>query len=103
MAFYRWAFEGVGGFDTEYRKAGDDVDFCWRLQQAGWVIAFSPTAIVWHYRRFTLRAFLQQNGYGEAESLLRFKHLIFSDQQARRNGADKSTARRGSAGSLTGR
>ena len=78
MAFYRWAFEGVGGFDTEYRKAGDDVDFCWRIQQAGWVIAFSPTAIVWHYRRFTLRAFFkQQNGYGEAESLLRFKHLIF--------------------------
>jgi glycosyltransferase involved in cell wall biosynthesis len=78
MAFYRWAFEGVGGFDSEYRKAGDDVDFCWRIQQAGWVIAFSPTAIVWHYRRFTLRAFLkQQDGYGEAESLLRFKHLIF--------------------------
>src|SRR5260370_8587252 len=78
MAFYRWAFEGVGGFDPEYRKAGDDVDFCWRIQQAGWVISFSPTAIVWHYRRFTLRAFLkQQDGYGEAESLLRFKHLIF--------------------------
>jgi GT2 family glycosyltransferase len=78
MAFYRWAFESVRGFDTEYRKAGDDVDFCWRIQQAGWVIAFSPTAIVWHYRRFTLRAFLkQQDGYGEAESLLRFKHLIF--------------------------
>ncbi|HEX4653742.1 MAG TPA: glycosyltransferase [Candidatus Udaeobacter sp.] len=78
MAFYRWAFDGVGGFDPEYRKAGDDVDFCWRIQQAGWVIGFSPTAIVWHYRRFTLRAFLkQQDGYGEAESLLRFKHLIF--------------------------
>ena len=78
MAFYRWAFENIGGFDAEYHKAGDDVDFCWRLQQAGCVIAFSPTAIVWHHRRFTLRAFLkQQDGYGEAESLLRFKHLIF--------------------------
>lgn len=78
MAFYRWAFENVGGFDVEYRKAGDDVDFCWRLQQSGCVIGFSPTAIVWHYRRFTLRAFLnQQRGYGEAESLLRFKHLVF--------------------------
>jgi glycosyltransferase involved in cell wall biosynthesis len=78
MAFYRWAFDGVDGFDPEYHKAGDDVDFCWRIQQAGWVIGFSPTAIVWHYRRFTLRAFLkQQDGYGEAESLLRFKHLIF--------------------------
>ncbi len=78
MAFYRWAFEGVGGFDPEYHKAGDDVDFCWRLQQAGRVIAFSPTAIVWHHRRFTLTAFRkQQEGYGEAESMLRFKHLIF--------------------------
>jgi len=33
---------------------------------------------VWHYRRFTLDAFRkQQEGYGEAESMLRFKHLIF--------------------------
>ena len=78
MAWYRWAFESVGGFDPEYHKAGDDVDFCWRVQQAGHDVAFSPTAIVWHYRRFTLSAFRkQQQGYGEAESMLRFKHLIF--------------------------
>ncbi|MBA2586348.1 MAG: glycosyltransferase [Chthoniobacterales bacterium] len=78
MAWYRWAFETVGGFDVEYRKAGDDVDFCWRMQQAGHEIAFSPTAIVWHHRRFTLSAFRrQQEGYGEAESMLRFKHLIY--------------------------
>ena len=78
MAWYRWAFENVGGFDPEYHKAGDDVDFCWRVQQAGHAIAFSPTAVVWHHRRFTLRAFRkQQEGYGEAESMLRFKHLVF--------------------------
>ena len=78
MAFWRWAFDSVGGFDPEYRKAGDDVDFCWRLQTSGGVVAFSPSAIVWHYRRFTLDAFRkQQEGYGEAEALLRFKHLIF--------------------------
>jgi glycosyltransferase involved in cell wall biosynthesis len=78
MAFYKWAFEKVGGFDPEYRKAGDDVDFCWRLQQEGQIIGFSPSAIVWHYRRFSVDAFRkQQIGYGEAESLLRFKHLVF--------------------------
>jgi hypothetical protein len=78
MAFHRWALDQVGGFDPEYRKAGDDVDFCWRLQQSGGVIAFSPAAIVWHYRRFTLQAFRkQQEGYGEAESMLRFQHLVF--------------------------
>jgi GT2 family glycosyltransferase len=78
MAFHRWAFNQVGGFDPDYRKAGDDVDFCWRLQKGGQVIAFSPAAVVWHYRRFTLQAFRkQQEGYGEAESMLRFKHLVF--------------------------
>jgi O-antigen biosynthesis protein len=78
MAWYRWAFESVGGFDPEYHKAGDDVDFCWRVQQEGHNVAFSPTAIVWHHRRFTLNAFRkQQQGYGEAESMLRFKHLVF--------------------------
>ncbi|MEO6052664.1 MAG: glycosyltransferase [Chthoniobacterales bacterium] len=78
MAFHKWAFEKAGGFDPEYRKAGDDVDFCWRLQQMNQLIAFSPAAIVWHYRRFTLTAFRkQQEGYGEAESMLRFKHLVF--------------------------
>ena len=40
MAFHRAAFYSVGGFDPEYRKAGDDVDYCWRLQNNGGVIAF---------------------------------------------------------------
>jgi len=29
----------------------------------GWVLSFSPTALVWHYRRFTLRAFLTASGF----------------------------------------
>ncbi|MCC7519806.1 MAG: glycosyltransferase [Verrucomicrobiae bacterium] len=78
MAFHRWALELIGGFDPEYRKAGDDVDLCWRLMQRGHRIGFSPSAIVWHHRRFNVRAYLrQQEGYGEAEALLRFKHLVY--------------------------
>jgi O-antigen biosynthesis protein len=75
MAFRREALEAINGFDPLYRKAGDDVDVCWRLQQAGRWITFAPGAFVWHHRRQTPRAFLrQQAGYGEAEALLRFKH-----------------------------
>jgi GT2 family glycosyltransferase len=75
MAFYKWALAEVGGFDATFRKAGDDVDICWRLQQAGGKIGFSPSAFVWHYRRSTVRAYLkQQRGYGEAEALLVRKH-----------------------------
>jgi GT2 family glycosyltransferase len=75
MAFRREALLAINGFDPQYRKAGDDVDVCWRLQQAGYWITFAPGACVWHHRRQTPRAyFRQQAGYGEAEALLQFKH-----------------------------
>ena len=75
MAFYKWALVSIAGFDPIYRKAGDDVDVCWRLQQARHRIGFSPSGFVWHYRRSTVRAYLkQQAGYGEAEALLITKH-----------------------------
>jgi GT2 family glycosyltransferase len=75
MAFRRDALLAINGFDPQFRKAGDDVDICWRLQQAGQWITYAPGAFVWHHRRQTPKAYLrQQAGYGEAEALLRFKH-----------------------------
>ena len=75
MAFYKWALEEIGGFDPIFRNAGDDVDVCWRLQDRGYKIGFSPAGFVWHYRRSTIKAYLrQQVGYGEAEAMLARKH-----------------------------
>jgi GT2 family glycosyltransferase len=75
MAFYKRALAQIGGFDPIFHQAGDDVDLCWRLDQAGLKIGFSPAACVWHYRRSTIGAYLrQQRGYGEAEALLVRKH-----------------------------
>jgi GT2 family glycosyltransferase len=75
MACYKSVLAQIGGFDPIFHRAGDDVDICWRLQQAGYKIGFSPAGFVWHYRRSTVGAYLrQQHGYGEAESLLVRKH-----------------------------
>ncbi len=75
MAFYTWAAKQINGFDSQFRAAGDDVDFIWRLQHQGYSIGFSPSAQVWHYRRNTVGAYLkQQRGYGSAEALLKYKH-----------------------------
>jgi hypothetical protein len=75
MAFRREYLLAINGFDPLYRKAGDDVDVCWRLQEAGGWITFAPAAVVWHHRRQGPSAYLkQQIGYGEAESLLFFEH-----------------------------
>jgi len=65
------ALQAIGGFHAQYKTAGDDVDVCWRLQQAGGRLRFAPAALVWHHRRSTVRAYLrQQRGYGRAEALL---------------------------------
>jgi hypothetical protein len=75
MAFRRDVLRELTGFDPIFRAAGDDVDLCWRLQDAGHVIGFSPAAMVWHFRRNTVKAYLkQQRGYGAAEAMLYFKH-----------------------------
>ena len=75
MAFRRDTLLGLGGFDPIYRAAGDDVDLCWRLQDAGYAIGFSPAATVWHFRRNTVKAYCnQQRGYGKAEALVYSKH-----------------------------
>jgi len=75
MAFWREPLLQMNGFDPRYHAAGDDVDICWRLQQAGYWLTFAPAAFVWHHRRATPQAyFKQQSGYGEAEALLRFQH-----------------------------
>ncbi|MDA0810909.1 MAG: glycosyltransferase [Verrucomicrobia bacterium] len=75
LSVRRSDFEAIKGFEECYDVAGDDVDFCWRLQIRGKRIGFAAAAFVWHYRRFTAKAYLkQQVGYGRAEALLMKRH-----------------------------
>ena len=74
MAFRKSALQNIGGFDPLFRIAGDDVDVCWRLQEMGENIGFSPSALVWHHRRKTISSYWrQQYFYGKAEAFLEKK------------------------------
>ncbi len=74
MAFRKADLQAIGGFDPQFRTAGDDVDICWRLRQAGGTLGFSSAAMVWHHRRNSVRAYWrQQQGYAMAEVLLERK------------------------------
>jgi len=74
MAFRKSCLEAIGGFDPQFRTAGDDVDVCWRLQERGWTLGFHPAAMVWHHRRNSVRTYWkQQIGYGRAEAMLERK------------------------------
>jgi glycosyltransferase involved in cell wall biosynthesis len=75
MAFWREHLVELGGFDPIYTAAGDDVDVCWKSLDRGYDIRYHPSALVWHRRRNTVRAFWrQQLGYGKAEALVERNH-----------------------------
>jgi GT2 family glycosyltransferase len=74
MAFRGSALQAIGGFDPQFRAAGDDVDVCWRIQHQGGKLGFNPAAVVFHHRRNSVKAYWkQQMGYGKAEALLERK------------------------------
>ena len=75
MAFRRESLLAIDGFNPVYLRAGDDVDICWRLQAKNLQVGFAPSALVWHHRRASVRAYWrQQVGYGEGETWLDAHH-----------------------------
>lgn len=75
MAFRKEALLAVNGFMPVFVRAGDDVDLCWRLQREGGRLAYSPSALVWHRHRASMRGYWrQQVGYGEGETWLKAVH-----------------------------
>jgi len=77
MAIRKSALATIGGFDSSFTSAGDDVDVSWRLANAGGALIDAPGAVVVHERRANLRDYLaQQRGYGEGEGLLFRKYPL---------------------------
>lgn len=70
----RAAWEAVGGF-AEGIRSGEDSDFCWRVQGAGWRITARPDARVVHGHRETLGPFLRAvAGYAAGRAWLKRRY-----------------------------
>jgi glycosyltransferase involved in cell wall biosynthesis len=75
MFFRKAALAQINGFDPQFAAAGDDVDMCWQMLDAGFALGYCPAAFVWHFRRNTVKAYYgQQRGYGKAEAMLYLKY-----------------------------
>lgn len=73
ISYKRAALEKIG-LQDETLFRGEDVDFNWRLLQAGYKVYFDPAVRVLHHHRPTLRRFLNQHYmYGRAYYLVRRK------------------------------
>ncbi|MDN4516847.1 mycofactocin biosynthesis glycosyltransferase MftF [Mycolicibacterium austroafricanum] len=64
----------VGGFD-ESLISGEDVDLCWRLNEAGARLRYEPIAMVAHDHRTELRKwFARKSFYGSSAAPLTIRH-----------------------------
>ena len=50
----REVIDQVGGFDEDFFAHMEEIDLCWRMQNAGWIIKNAPQAVVWHHSGWTL-------------------------------------------------
>lgn len=71
---YKRQYIDLVGLQDESLFRGEDVDYNWRVIQAGGLVWFDPTIRVYHHHRPTLRGFLNQHYmYGRAYPLVRRK------------------------------
>lgn len=69
VAVRRDAFCAIAGFDENYRIAGEEPDFAWRLQLAGYTLGFAPKAVVSYRLRDSRRTLLRRlHAFGIAEA-----------------------------------
>jgi glycosyltransferase involved in cell wall biosynthesis len=75
IAFSRELFDRLGGFDETFFSGGDEIEFAWRAQLAGYSLGFVPDAVV-HYsvRSSAGRVFRQFLGYGSSHAHL-YRHF----------------------------
>jgi GT2 family glycosyltransferase len=70
IGVWKSVFESVGGFDPSI-ILGNDVDFCWRIQQRSHHLVFVPDAVVqYRYRDRMGSIFRQARSYGTAGPVL---------------------------------
>jgi GT2 family glycosyltransferase len=66
VSYKREVLDRIGAQDETLFR-GEDVDFNWRVQQAGYTVYFDPSIKVHHHHRPTLKGFLNQHYmYGRA-------------------------------------
>ncbi|MEM7726799.1 MAG: glycosyltransferase [Cyanobacteria bacterium P01_A01_bin.45] len=75
LAVKRSVHNSVGGFD-ESMMVLEDVDYCWRIQQAGTQLHYIPEALVYFRFRKTLKGmYIRSWNMGCQEPLLYMKHM----------------------------
>jgi GT2 family glycosyltransferase/peptidoglycan/xylan/chitin deacetylase (PgdA/CDA1 family) len=87
LSISRAAYDAVGGFDSGFTRdglfGGEDIDFGYRLRQAGYEIVFNPAAISYQYYDVDPGDYLRRaRETGRSDQELVFKHPELAGRMA---------------------
>lgn len=75
--------ERVGMFDEAFRLYGEDLDWAYRIKQAGWRVRYHPRVVVLHYKRQSTR---QRPTYS-IRAFYEAMHIFYDKHYARQHSA----------------
>ena len=77
MLVRRSVVQQVGGFDEDFFMYGEDLDWCYRIRQAGWKIYYVPKTQIIHFKGESSKKspFQQRRLFYEAMRLFVLKHF----------------------------
>lgn len=80
MMVRRETMEQVGGLDETFFMYGEDIDWCYRIKQAGWGIYYYPRTTIIHYKGGSARRRPTRIIYEFHRAMVVFHHKHYKDQ-----------------------
>ena len=80
MMVRRETIEQVGGLDETFFMYGEDIDWCYRIKQAGWAIHYYPRTSIVHYKGGSARRRPTRIIYEFHRSMFVFHRKHYKDQ-----------------------
>ncbi len=71
MMIPRKIFETVGGFDEKLSVTFNDIDLCLRIRQLGYLVVYTPHAVLYHYEQATRKKLRHIHPYEQ--------HMLFKN------------------------
>ena len=83
MLVRREVVERIGMFDEAFRMYGEDLDWAYRIKEAGWRVRYHPQVVVLHYKGQSSR----QRPVSSIRAFYEAMHIFYDKHYARRHSA----------------